>query len=280
MKIGLVLEGGGMRGLYTSAVIDYFLTTKLPIDGVVSVSAGALFGINLFSENKYRTLRYNLKYINDKRYMSFHNLLTTGNLIGEQFAFHDIPNNLDPFDNETFMKQGKDFFVTVTNIKTGEPEYFNIQDGCKQIELLRATSALPFVSKPVHYEGQDYLDGGIADSIPYKKAIALGYDKIIVVLTRPIQYRKSKPNSLPIELGYRKYPELVKTLKERYLNYNQSVEELIELEKEGKVFVIRPSETMAIDRLEKDPQKLVDLYKLGFKDIKVAYEDLIDYLKA
>lgn len=279
MKIGLILEGGGMRGMYTTAIMDYFLDTGLTFDGIITVSAGALFGINFLSKDKHRGLRYNLNYIRDKRYISFQSLLKTGNMINEEFAFHTIPNQLDPFNNETFMKSGTDFIVTVTNINTGQPEYFKITDAFEQIDLLRATSALPFVSKPVNYKGSIYLDGGVSDSIPYQKAMSMGYDKIIVILTRPIQYRKSKPNELMIDLKYRHFPEFKKTLKNRYLDYNRSVESLIELEHQGKVKVLRPSKPIDIKRLENDPQKLINVYRLGLADIQAAYPSLIDYLK-
>lgn len=280
MKIGLILEGGGMRGLYTAAIMDYFLGTKMKFDGIVSVSAGALFGINFLSEDKYRALRYNLKYIKDKRYMSYHSLFTTGNIINKEFAFTQLPKYLDPFDNETFKQSTTDFYVTVTNMDTGKPEYFKIEDGFEQIELLRATSALPFVSKPVVYENTPYLDGGVSDSIPYKKAFELGYDKLIVILTQPIQYRKKKPNHIPINVLYHKYPKFAETLKHRYLNYNRAVEELIELEHQNKIFVLRPSKPLDIDRLENDPQKLMDVYKLGLSDIQNYYPDMINYLKS
>lgn len=279
MKIGLILEGGGMRGMYTTAIMDYFLDTGLPFNGIFTVSAGALFGINFLSKDKHRGLRYNLNYIRDKRYISFQSLLKTGNMINEEFAFHTLPNQLDPFNNEIFRESGTDFIVTVTNINTGQPEYFKITDAFEQIELLRATSALPFISKPVDYKGNLYLDGGVSDSIPYQKAMSMGYDKIIVILTRPIQYRKSKPNELMIDFKYRHFPEFKKTLKNRYLDYNQSVESLIELEHQGKVKVLRPSKPINIKRLENDPQKLVNVYKLGLADIQASYPSLIDYLK-
>lgn len=280
MKIGMILEGGGMRGLYTSAILDYFIDTGLQVDGIVTVSAGALFGINYLSKDQYRALRYNLKYIRDKRYISYHSLFTTGNIINKDFAFNQLPYQLDPLDNDTFKRSKIDFYVTVTNLHTGQPEYFILEDGYKQIELLRATSAMPFVSQPVEYENQLYLDGGVADSIPYKKALELGYDKLIVILTRPIQYRKSKPRGWMIDLFYRSYPNFSNTLKDRYHNYNNTVEELIELEKEDKVHIIRPSKALDLGRLENDPQKLLDAYMLGLKDIQATYPDLINYLKA
>lgn len=279
MKIGLILEGGGMRGLYTSAILDYFLDTGLRVDGIISVSAGALFGINYVSQDQYRALRYNLNYIQDKRYISLHSLIKTGNIINKDFAFGEVVYDLDPFDNETFKKSPTDFYVTVTNLKTGKPEYFKLHDGYKEIEVLRASSALPFVSKPVEFQDNLYLDGGVADSIPYKKAKDLGFDKLIVILTRPIQYRKTKPKNWVIDLFYGRHTEFANTLKNRYLTYNRTVEDLIDLEDQGKVHIIRPSEPIEVGRLESDPQKLVDTYMLGLKDIQAGYPDLIDYLK-
>ena len=189
-KIGLVLEGGAMRGMYSAGVLDVFMENNIQVDGIIGTSAGALFGVNYFSNQKGRVIRYNKRFCKDIRYISKISLLFTGNIVNKRFAFYKISKKLDKFDNDTFIKTGKDFYATVTNIETGKAEYIKITDPIKQLEYLRASSAMPIVSKIVNLDGKKYLDGGAADSIPLDKMISLGYDKIIVVLTQPLSYRK------------------------------------------------------------------------------------------
>lgn len=278
MKIGLVLEGGAMRGMFTAGVLDVLLDEQIAVDGAVTVSAGALFGINYPAKQRGRVLRYNLKYLHDKRYMGWHSLFTTGNVVNKAFAFYELPFTLDPFDQATFAASQIDFWVTLTNIETGEPEYVKITDAFAQMEALRATSAMPMVSRVVEIEGKKYLDGGISDSIPLDKAMALGYDKIIVILTRPLDYRKKPSNNWLFKLFYRNYPKLIERWANRYAEYNQAVEKVIEMEKAGKIFVIRPSESLDISRLEKDLAKVQAMYDLGVKDGQAALSGLKDYL--
>ena len=278
MKIGLVLEGGAMRGMFTAGVLDVLLDEQITVDGAVTVSAGALFGINYPAKQRGRVLRYNLKYLHDKRYMGWHSLFTTGNVVNKAFAFYELPFTLDPFDQATFAASQIDFWVTLTNIETGEPEYVKITDAFAQMEALRATSAMPMVSRVVEIEGKKYLDGGISDSIPLDKAMALGYDKIIVILTRPLDYRKKPSNNWLFKLFYRNYPKLIERWANRYAEYNQAVEEVIEMEKAGKIFVIRPSESLDISRLEKDLAKVQAMYDLGMKDGQASLSGLKDYL--
>lgn len=278
MKIGLVLEGGAMRGMFTAGVLDVLLDEQIAVDGAVTVSAGALFGINYPAKQRGRVLRYNLKYLHDKRYMGWHSLFTTGNVVNKAFAFYELPFTLDPFDQATFAASQIDFWVTLTNIESGEPEYVKITDAFAQMEALRATSAMPIVSRVVEIEGKKYLDGGISDSIPLDKAMALGYDKIIVILTRPLDYRKKPSNNWLFKLFYRNYPKLIERWANRYAEYNQAVEEVIEMEKAGKIFVIRPSESLDISRLEKDLAKVQAMYDLGVKDGQAALSELKNYL--
>lgn len=169
MKTGLVLEGGAMRGLFTAGVLDVFLDEQIQVNGMVTVSAGALFGVNFPSQQHGRVLRYNLKYLNDKRYMGLHSLLTTGNVVNRDFAFYELPFTLDPFDQTTFSQSNIDFWVTLTNVETGEPEYIKITDAFVQMETLRATSAMPMVSKMVEVDGKRYLDGGLLTAFLCRK---------------------------------------------------------------------------------------------------------------
>lgn len=279
MSIGLVLEGGAMRGLYTAGVIDVFLENNIEVDGVIGVSAGVLFGVNYLSKQKGRVLRYNKKFVKDRRYMGMWCLITTGNIVSKDFSFYEIPYKLDVFDDEEYKKSKTKMYATVTNVETGKPEYMKLDSVFEQMEILRATSAMPFVSKLVELNGNKYLDGGISDSIPVDKCKEMGYDKIIVVLTRTIEYRKKKESEALINMFYKKYPNLAETLKNRHINYNFSVEKVIDLENKKEIFVIRPSKTLKIKRIEKDTDKLQAMYDLGVEDCKNKLEELMMYLK-
>lgn len=277
-RVCLVLEGGGMRGLYTAGVLDSFLDNDIKVDTIIGVSAGVLFGVNYVSRQKGRALRYNKKYIKDKRYISISSYIKTGNMINKDFAYYKMSKDLDKFDNETFKKSNINFYATVTNVETGFPEYILFKDAFKEMELLRATSSLPFISKIVEYNGKKYLDGALSDSIPINKALSLGFDKIIVVLTRPAYYRKKKQNMLFTKVYYKKYPNLVKAMEKKYKDYNDTLDFLNELEKSGKIFVIRPSKLVKIKRLEKDKEKLQEIYDLGFYDSNKNIESLKKYI--
>ena len=279
MSVGLVLEGGGLRGLYTVGVLDIFMDNDIKVDGIIGVSAGALFGVNYPSKQRGRGLRYNLRFAKDPRYMSFRSLIKTGNIVGKEFAYYEVPFKLDVFDEETFEKSGVDFYAVVTNVETGKPEYIKVDNLREQMEVFRATSSMPIVSKIVEVDGKKYLDGGCSDSIPVKKCLEMGYDKVVVVLTRPLDYRKKDENGALNALWYRKYPEFVKTLNNRPKDYNNTVEEIIELEKQGKIFVIRPSMTVPIKRIEHDPVVMQRMYDLGVEDSKKQMEALKEYLE-
>lgn len=278
MSVGLVLEGGAMRGMYTAGVLDVFLDNNIKVDGIVAVSAGVLFGVNYLSKQRGRVIRYNKRFAKDKRYMGIKSLITTGNIINKDFAFYEIPFKLDVFDQETYAKSDIDFYGTITNVNTGKPEYVKIKDVFEQMEVLRATSAMPFVSKIVDIGEEKYLDGGISDSIPIDKAKELGYDKIIVILTRPIEYRKKESNKNIVKLKYSKYPNLVETINNRYLNYNNTVEKIIDSENKKEIFVIRPSKHLKIKRIERDENKLQEMYDLGIEDGKANLTKLKEYI--
>ena len=278
MKIGLVLEGGAMRGMYTAGVLDTFLDKDFWVNGIISVSAGALFGVNYPSRQKERAIRYNKKFISDKRYISFKSLVSTGNIVNKDFAFYEVPFKYDVFDNKTFKESDIDFYVAVTNLQTAQAEYVKLIDPLAQMEVLRATSAMPYVSRPVEIGGIPYLDGAIADSIPVEQMQKLGYDKIIVILTRTLDYRKSKPMTWIAKWFYRHYPHFVDAVNQRYAMYNRQFENVIKLAEKGDIFVIRPSVDLKIKRIEKDPNKLQAMYELGMKDMQLQWENLLDYL--
>lgn len=280
MKTALILEGGGMRGLYTAGVLDVLMKNNIYTDVAVGVSAGALFGINYKSKQIGRVLRYNLKYAGNPSYTGWKSLLKTGNLMNKEFWFEDIPFKLDPMDCEAYRNNKTEFHAVVTNLNNGKAEYKSIFDLENEecMEYLRASGSLPFCSKPVIVNGIPYLDGGIADSIPLKEYYEKGYKKVIVVLTRPANYRKSG-GIHGAGVFYKKYPEFVKTLTNRNSVYNQQCEYVERLEKEGKILVIRPSEFVDISRTETDRKIMQQMYDLGIKDAESKLNDIIDYLK-
>lgn len=277
MKTGFVLEGGGMRGMYTAGVLDVFMEKGIRADGIIGVSAGALVGVNYPSAQPGRMLRYNLKYAGDKHYMGMYSLLTTGNIVNKKFAYYTVPQTMDVFDDKTFMESGIPFYAVVTNMETGQAEYLQVKSVFEDMEILRASSSMPFVSHPVIINGQKYLDGGIVDSIPYQKFLDMGYERVIVVLTRDTHYVKEPMSKRLISLCYHKYPALEEQLIHRHEHYNNSVKELVELEKSGRVILIRPSEPITIKRLEKDPDQLRKVYDLGIKDAKAMMETLLSH---
>lgn len=277
----LLLEGGGMRGMYTAGIMDIMLEQGIKVDAIMGVSAGALFGINYKTQQAGRVIRYNKRFAGDKRYMGIHSLLTTGNIMNEKFCFDDVPNQLDPADYDTFKNTPEKFYAVVTNVKTGRPEYIQLTDLHEkdQMEYLRASGSLPFVSRPVEIGGEKYLDGGIADSVPIERVLSMGYDRIIVVLTRPAGYRKKKGNDIPAKVLYRKYSAFVEAVNSRWKRYNAQSEVLEMLEKEERIFVVRPSRFIKVGRLEKDPEVLQEMYELGLKDAEEALERMKAYLE-
>ena len=279
MKVGLVLEGGGMRALFTAGVLDALLDVKeLDIDGIVGVSAGALFGANYVSGQKERAIRYNKKYARDKRYMGLHSWITTGNAVNKEFAFYEIPFKLDVFDQEKFKQSKIDFYVVMTNVENGQAEYVLIKDVFEQMEYLRATSALPFASKIIEINGKKYLDGGISDSIPIDFCESLGYDKIIAILTRPEGTYKEDKLGFLYKLVYRKYPNLVNSLLNMATDYEKVLAKIKDLENKGKIFVVRPPEVLKIGRLEKNRDKIQKVYDTGLNTGLKELNNIVKYL--
>lgn len=278
---GLVLEGGAMRGMYTAGVLDVFLKNNITFDKTVGVSAGAVFGSSYHSKQQGRVIRYNKKYCRDKRYMSFKSLITTGDYFGKDFCYHELPEKLDVFDKKAFSENPCEFYVVTTDINTGKPLYYQCKNGDKNdLEWMRASASLPLFSKIVKHDGYEMLDGGISDSIPVKWMENQGASKIVAILTQPADYVKSKNNLMPvIKLLYRKYPGLIKAMKERYINYNEETEYIKKLEKEGKIFVIRPSRKLDISRTENNPDILQRVYDIGVSDAEKILNSLISYLE-
>lgn len=267
-KIALVLEGGGLRGLYTAGVLDILMEKNIEVDCIIGVSAGALFGINYLSKQPRRVIRYNKKYGKNKNYMGIHCLIKTGNIMNKDFCFNKLVNELDPFDYNEFNNSKVKFYATVTNVETGKAEYIaisNLKDK-KQMEYLRASGSMPLVSKLVEIDGKKYLDGAVADSIPVLKAMEMGYDKIIVVATRISDYRMPHKKRPYAKLWYRKYPNFLKSFINRDKMYNDTLITINKLENENKIFVLRPSKYIKISRIEKNPDIMDRQYNLGRED--------------
>ena len=280
MRVGLVLEGGAMRGMYSAGVLDVFIEQGVHVDGIVGVSAGACFGCNLFSGQKGRVLRYNQRFAGDPRNVSLRSWLTTGDIVNKKFAYYVIPTMYDLFDEEAFEAYGGEYWVVVTNVETGEAEYMQMHHLLNDIEMMRASASMPFCSRMVLIGGKKYLDGGIADSIPVRACLDMGYDKVIVILTQPADYVKGPMNEKLIRAVYRKYPNLCKTLCDRHNRYNAQAADVAQLEREGKVFVIRPKEALNIRRLEKDPDELARVHQIGLLDGEAAMDALRAYLNS
>ena len=278
MKLGLVLEGGGMRGLYTAGILDVMMDHHFMPDVVCGTSAGVTFGVNLLSQQRGRVLRYNCRYVGDRRYISFYSWLTTGNMINRDFAYDLLPRELDPFDEKTFEESKAEFYATITNMRTGKAEYVRITDTWKQMDVIRASASLPIVCQPVEWQGEKYMDGGIADNIPLDKCFELGCDKVVVVLTRPQGYVRNEYMAPICRLCYPRYQAFLQTIEQRNDTYNARIQQINQLEKEGKVFVIRPSKSISVGRLEKDTSRLKALHQLGMEDATRLWNDLMNYI--
>ncbi|MDO4465669.1 MAG: patatin family protein [Bacillota bacterium] len=279
MKCGIVLEGGALRGMYTAGVLDTLLENDIQADLVVGVSAGALFGVNYVSKQKGRAIRYNKRFNSDPKYMGLYSLVKEGNLVNTEYAYERVPHELDPFDDETYKRNPTKFYAVITNIKTGKPEYVHVQSVFEQMDVLRASGSMPFVSKPVEINGNHYLDGAIGDNIPFEWMASQEMDKIIVILTRDSSYRKKAMSKWFTNLYKNKYPKISQGLERRHELYNHQIDLLRKWEEQGKVFVFRPSSPIQIGRIERDPDKLQAVYDLGCKDGKAQLQRLRRYLE-
>lgn len=278
-KIGLVLEGGGHRGIYTAGILDTFAENKISFDGIMGVSAGCVHGASFLSGQIGRSIRYTTKYCDNSNYMGIGSLITTGNFFNEKFCYYDLPETLDPFDNDSFDKNQTQFFAVCTDVKTGSAIYHECETlKGEKIKWLQASASMPLVSKIIKIEDNLLLDGGIADSIPIKKMQELGFEKNIVILTQEAGYRKNPNSLLPIiKLVYKKYPKLIEAIENRHIIYNQQLEFLEEQEKLGNVIIIRPSEKPTASRTEKDKEKILETYNLGKKDALSIIKNIIEY---
>ncbi len=278
-QTALVLEGGGLRGIYTAGVLDCFLEHNIHLRDVYAVSAGACHACSYLAGQKGRAYHTNVDYLHDKRYCSLTSLVTTGNLFGVEFLYHELPEKLYPIDNAAFCKTPSDFHTVVTNCVTGAPEYPQVRDLFRDIDFVRASSSLPGLSRFVMLNGVPYLDGGISDAIPLRRSQEDGHFKNVVVLTRDRSYRKGPSKSTALlKWKYRAYPALVERLEMRHLAYNAQLDFVHNAEKTGQAFLIAPSVPLQLGRMEKNREKLDSIYQLGKKDALERLDALREYL--
>ena len=278
---GLVLEGGGMRGMFTAGILDVMMENGIIFDGLIGVSAGAAFGCNYKSNQIGRSIRYNIKYCKDKRYCSMYSLIKTGDMFGADFCYHELPERLDKFDYDAFSTNPTAFYVVCTDVSTGKPIYKQIKSAdYNEMEWIRASASLPIVSRIVEADGKKLLDGGLVDSIPLEYFQSIGYEKNVVVLTQPDGYVK-KPNkaSRIVKMQYRKYPNLIKAVEERHLMYNAQLRYVKDAEKSGNTFVIKPDSVLSIGRIEHNPDNLKRVYEIGRSLMEKQLPKLKEFLK-
>ncbi len=279
-RVSLVLEGGGMRGLYTAGVLDYFLEKGLIFEDIIGVSAGACNSVSYISEQHGRNLEINVGYCKDKRYVSLLGLLTRGSIFNMDFLFDDIPNKLIPFDYDKFKASKCRLIAVSTDCETGKSVYAQINDMKVDSVYVRASSSIPVVSPIVEVDGRKLVDGGPSDSIPIHYSLNSGFDKHIIVLTRHQGYLKKKNKLYPLcKLILKKYPNLVDTMKYRHVHYNDSLKLAQQLEKENKAIIIRPKNPIEVSRFEKNPENLKQLYNKGYEDAKEKYEAIVKLCK-
>lgn len=270
-----------MRGLFTAGALDAMMEGGIRVDGVVGVSAGAVFGCNYKSGQIGRVLRYNTTYCRDPRYMSLRSLLRTGDLFEERFCYHELPDILDPFDRSAFAANPVEFHVVCTDVRTGMPVYHRCRDGAEEdIQWMRASASMPLVSNVVSIAGRGLLDGGISDSIPIDWFRGAGFERDVVVLTQPAGYRKKRSAVAPfLRILLRGHPAVADAMLRRHEVYNRSLERLEALEEAGEVLVFRPGRRLDVSRTERDPSRLREAHRAGRELVLARMGELRAFLE-
>ncbi len=282
IKAALVLEGGALRGMYTSGVLDTFLKNNMEFECVAGVSAGALNAMSYISKQPGRSAKINLEYCDDQRYIGRKAFIKNKGIIGYDYLFGDISENKVPFDYKSFENTNQRFIIVTTNCEKAETEYLEKSNCNDLFKAAQASSSMPLASAMVEINNNHYLDGAVTTSIPVKWALEQGYEKVVVVLTRDKTYRKpmlSNKMKKLYKLAYHKYPKLIEKLNTMPERYNKLQDEIIDLEKEGKIFIIRPEKEVTVSRLEKDKEKLENLYKEGIAEAEKNLDALKEYLE-
>ena len=281
MKKGLIMEGGAMRGIFTAGVIDVLMEAGIEFDGAIGVSAGAAFGCNYKSHQIGRVLSYNLRFCKDPRFAGVRSLLKTGDLYGAEFCYKTIPYELDPFDKERYDSDPMEFYVVCTDVDTGRAVYHrcDVLDD-EALDWIRASASMPMVSQVVRIGRQRLLDGGIADSIPIRYFESIGYDRNVLILTRPEDYVKGPNKLLPFfRITLRQMPRILKAIRNRHVVYNETTAYIRQQERAGQVFVIRPPEELEISRVEHDPERILAVYRIGVETARAALPALRAFLE-
>lgn len=265
MKKGLVLEGGAMRGLFTSGIIDVMMEAGIEPDGLIGVSAGAAFGCNYKSRQPGRAIRYNTRFARDKRYCSWQSWWKTGDLYNAEFGYHIIPTQFDIFDNKAFEENPMEFYAVCTDVTTGKAIYKRLTESTPlTYDWIRASASMPLASKVVELEGMKILDGGVADSIPLAYFEQIGYDRNVVILTQPEGYIKEHNRLMPLmRIALRNYPNLIKALDQRHIMYNQQLEYVRQAELEKRCLVIRTDRKLPIGHISHNPDEMRHIYEMG-----------------
>lgn len=281
MKTGLVLEGGGLRDLYTAAILDVMMDAGISFDGIIGVSAGATFGCNYKSHQRGRSLRYNKAMAGEWRYCSLRSWITTGDLIGAEFAYHTLPTEIDIFDHAAYEADPTRFCVVATDVRTGQPVYHDIERfDYEGLEWLRASASLPIVSRAVKVGGHELLDGGISNSIPLAYWQEQGYERNIVILTQPAGFKKKRTSLMPVfHLFSRRYPAIIKAMARRHEMYNAQLDYIAAEVKKGKTLVLCPDSPIDIGRTEMKPDKMQSVYDAGLKYAHEHLQEIIDFMK-
>ena len=278
-QAGLILEGGGMKGVYTAGVLDFFLDKDIMFSSVYGVSAGACHMCSYLSRQHGRAAAINIDYLDIRRYCGMESLITTGDLFNVEICYHLIPDYLYPYDYEAFGRYVGKAYSVATDISAGRPEYFRIRDMRGDIDKIRASASLPLVSRNVVIHGRPYLDGGLSDSIPVHKSVMDGNRKNVVVMTKEAGYVRRPSSKLGLfKVRYFRYPKVHELMARRHINYNRQVAYIERLRESGKAFVLRPKISGGVGRVEKDADKLKRLYWQGYEDAAGRYGELMEFL--
>ena len=279
-KTGLVLEGGGMRGMYTCGILDVLMENDIYLDGMVGVSAGIAFGCNYKSRQPGRALRYNVRFAHDKRYSGIGSLLRTGNYYNAEFAYKLVPTHYDVFDIQVFNETPMTCYAVCFDVNTGEGVYQRLDHMNEDLlEWVRASASMPVVSRPVEAGGHLLLDGGLADSIPLEFMIGKGFERNVVILTREDGFRKTAEHGLWLMKPWlRKWPKVIDALRHRPAHYNQQLQNVREQEREGKAFVFRPLKALKVSRTTHDPNEMKRVYQQGRDEALQRLDELKKFL--
>lgn len=265
-NIGLVLEGGGMRGVFTCGVLDYFMDNNITFPYAVGVSAGACNGLSYIARQRGRAKYSNIDLLDKYKYIGIKHLIKKRNIMDFDLLFHEFPDSIIPFDYDTYFSSPSRFEMVTTNCLTGKAEYYEEKsDKDRVIDIAKASSSLPILCPVTYVDDIPMLDGGICDSIPVARAMEQGYARNVVILTRNKGYRKESKDIKVPSFIYRKYPAIREALSNRNSLYNSQLELVDKLEDKGSIFVIRPQEPIMVDRIEKDINKLSSLYEEGYE---------------